>query len=305
MGSKLRVLVTGSGGLIGRYLASSFTQNGWDVIALYRNNYPVIPDGLRGTIEYLQADLADGLLDLPPVDVIVHAAAHTRVIADSTTQDFIRTNVIGTSNLVEYAKVNPPTIFVYLSTVSMYGDVSVGELDESTPLTNPEMYGVTKYLGERVISDHAEQFPSVSIRLPGVVGPGYFVPWIGNSLVKAIRDEDITVYNPESFFNNVVDLEDLGRFIYSAIYSGLEGFEAVNLAADEPLTIREVAGMLVSLSGSKSKIIEQANDRRSFIISNCKVKSVFGFNPATTESIIHRYVTGSLVELKRGVKVGK
>ena len=301
----MRILVTGAGGLIGGYLASAFVQDGWHVIALYRNKVPTIAGGVKGDVEYLQMDLSNGLDGLKPVDVIIHAAAHTHLIPNSTAEDYIRSNLIGTLNLVKYAKANRPAVFVYLSTVSMYGDVTVADLEEDTPAHGAEMYGMTKYMGERILRDHAEDFPSVSVRLPGVVGPGYFTPWIGSALLRASRDEDILVYNPESLFNNGVDLEELSRFVFWVIGSGIGGFEAVNLAAGEPLPIREVVELIVSLTGSKSNITEQATDRRSFLINCAKVKSVFGFDPATTKSIIQRYVAGNLTQLKVGPRSGR
>ena len=295
----MKILVTGAGGLIGRYLASFFADQGEEVIASYRNTLPDLITDRADNIRCLRLDLSEGMDNLESVDVVIHAAAHTHLIPDSTTEQYIRSNLVGMLNLAEYAKRTRPNILIYLSTISMFGQIEVAELDEDTPPNDPGIYGMTKYLGEQILRDHADDFPSVSIRLPGVVGPGYFTPWIGSVLTKAAWDEDIEFYNPDSLFNNIVDLEELGRFISCAVASGINDFQSINLAANEAITTREVVDTIISLTGSKSQVNARNVDRTSFVINCQKAISVFGFDPATTMSMVSRYVNANLELLGR------
>jgi len=152
-------------------------------------------------------------------------------------------------------------------------------------------------MGELIMKQYANHFPSVCIRLPGVVGKGYFTPWLGMAVVKASRNEPIVIYNPNSLFNNVVDLLELYRFISWIMSTPFSGFDVVNLAASEPMRVREVIDLIISLTGSKSQVLEQATGKQSFSIKTEKIRRVFGFEPATTKDIIHRYVTENLPAL--------
>jgi nucleoside-diphosphate-sugar epimerase len=235
-------------------------------------------------------DLSDGLDGLAPVDAIIHAAAHTHLIPDSTAQDYIRSNVLGALNLAEYAKRVGAAALINLSTISIYGQVRVSQLDEETPLEGPEMYGLSKYTAEMIFKEHAVDFPSVSLRLPGVVGDGYFTPWVGQLLTKAGAGLPLSIVNADSMFNNVVDLQELHRLVSWLLERGLSGGNVCNVASSKPLTIRAVAELVKEGLDSASPVIERPSDRQPFTISIEKLKHTFGFEPTPTRAVIQRYV---------------
>lgn len=291
----MRILLTGSGGFIGRGLLDFFLSDGVSIIATYRNTKPEVPDISNKKIELVRLDLSvDNLEKLGAVDVIVHAAAHTHLIPDSTAHDYNRSNVVATLNLADYAKAFSPKLFVYLSAFAVYGDVTTKEVDEDTTFNKPGMYGVSKFMCEHILRENSGYFPSVCIRLPGVVGKGDFKPWLGKTLRKAGRNEPIRIYNSDSLFNNVVHLTELHRFISLVIKNGFDGFEYINLAASEPIMIREVIDIIISLTESKSEIIKQETSKQSFYVKTDKVRRIFGFEPEITKTIISRYVNENI-----------
>lgn len=290
----MRILITGSGGLIGGSLAQAFLSDGHTIIATYRKTAPRVTEA-SGRLHAVQADLAESCDVLAPADVVVHAAAHTHLVPNSTARDYVRTNLLGTLNLVDYAKAVRPKLFIYLSTISVYGDVMAGELVEETPLHKPELYGATKYAAELMVREAGEVFPTLCVRLPGIVGRGYFTPWVGQMLQAAIRHEPIRIYNPDALFNNVIDLQELKRFIAHLIDHGVSDCGLVNLATDEPMRIREVMQLIISLTGSRSRVLVMGRaEKRSFSISTARLRDRLGFHPATTREIIHRYVLENL-----------
>ena len=294
----MKFLITGASGIIGRYLLGAFLNSGHQVVGVYRNNEPTITkDSDDSQIDLIKIDLTDNLSHLESVEVVVHAAGHTNLIPDSTPSDFIQSNVMTTLNLADYAKSTGVRLFIYLSTMSMYGSITGIEVDEEMPLNDPGMYGLSKYIGETILKEYAEFFPSVCIRLPGVVGPGYFRPWIGSVLQRALINEPISIYNPDSLFNNVVHLSDLARFILRVVESNVSGYQNVNLAADSPMAIRDVVNLIIALTGSKAKVIEKGIAGNSFLIRQEKIKEIFSFTPSTTESTIRHYVEENIAEL--------
>lgn len=290
----MKILITGAGGFIGKYLAESLLADNHEVIAIYRNTKPIIQSA-SSHIRFEKLDLSKSLQRIEPVDVVIHTAAHTHLIPNSTAYDYVQANVMGMLNLTNYMKAFRPRIFIYFSTLSVYGEVNVKELDEETPLNKPEIYGLSKYMGELILKEFVDWFPSICIRLPGVVGPGYFTPWLGKVLSKALKNEAIMIYNPDSMFNNVVDLIELKRFISLIIESGFVGSDSVNLAASEPIQVQEVLDLIISLTSSKSKIITQNTSKQSFSIKIEKFKKLFGFKPVTTKEIVSRYVAENMI----------
>lgn len=287
----MRILVTGGGGFIGQGLVQSMAARGHDVVATYRSHKPerLAEDT---NVACVQLDLADGLGAVPPVDAVIHAAAHTHLVPDSTADDYIRSNVQGTRNLVAWARKSGVRYLINLSTLSVYGELPAGELTEETPLYRPGLYGATKYLCELTVAEAAKDFGSVSIRLPGVVAPGYFTPWIGQVLRRALAGEEIVVYNADAPFNNIVDVEELGRFIAHALKTPSAGSEMINLAASDPLPIGELVGTIVAEAGSASRVSSGDARKPSFSIVTERVKRIFAFHPASTREMVRRYVRG-------------
>lgn len=300
----MKVLITGAGGFIGSYLVEYFQKAGSRVIAAYRNHPPDIRRIAPDRVKLVQLDLSHSLENVGEVDVVVHAAAHTNLIPDSSAQDYIHSNIVGTQNLANYAKTFGITRFIYLSTISVHGDVSEPELTEESVLDKPGIYGFTKYIGESILQDYIQDFSTLCVRLPGVVGKGYFRSWVGRTLQKAVNNDTIEIYNPESNFNNVVHLEDLARFISYAIPVTIQSYDNVNLATDEPIQVREVVKTILSLTGSESTVLENSRVGDSFWIRQDKVKGIYNFQPDTTKETVSRYVSENLETLTQASQLG-
>ncbi len=285
----MRVLVTGTGGFIGWKVALALARGGIDVLAVYRRTRPVVPAEVEDRISLLRRDLAVSLDLEERVDVVVHAAAHTHLIPNSGCQDYIRNNVLSTLNMAQYARSRQVGLFVYLSTLSVYGTVTVPLLTEQTPLNQPQMYGLTKYMGETILREYRNDVSSVCIRLPGVVDEGYFEPWLGQTLKRALRESRIVIYNGDSPFNNVIDPAGLVKFIRYLADSKFSGFEVVNMAAAEPITVRMVVKTLCAAADSGSEVVDKSSDRASFLIDLSRMQSRFSFLPDTTREIVTRY----------------
>lgn len=291
----MKILVTGVGSHVGAYLARSYAREGHQVVATYRAKKPGDFGALDG-IRMVKVDLADGPWNLEPVDVVIHAAARTAWTTNPASE-YIRSNVLGTQNLAAYGKLNQPRVIFYFSSIAVHGEINAAELCEDTPINRPDMYGSTKYMGEMIMEEHAEDFPSVTIRLPGVVGPGYFSPFIGRILRKAMANEPIPIYNPDSMFNAVTDFAEVRAFISHVSESGYTGYRAVNLAGSEPMRLRDIVETIVSLVGSRSSISQQQSSRGPFCINTERVTREFGFQPATTQAIVERYVNDNRIGL--------
>jgi nucleoside-diphosphate-sugar epimerase len=118
------ILITGAAGFIGSALCSRLVSDN-KVVGVYHRKEPVNP----ANIAWEQADLADGnsvaaICKKHSPDVVIHCAgiAHQKVgSVDSST--YMRVNSEATENLAKAAsQVNPDVRFIFLSSVSVYGE---------------------------------------------------------------------------------------------------------------------------------------------------------------------------------------
>ena len=149
----MRVLLTGSSGWLGRFLAPALRASGHTVTGL--DVAPGPETHVVGTIaSRAVVDEAMGL----GIDAVIHTAAlHKPDIARYPVQTFVDVNVTGTLNLLEAAKAAGHDRFVMTSTTSLMISQAIRDerseaavwLDETTaPLAPRNIYGVTKLAAE-------------------------------------------------------------------------------------------------------------------------------------------------------------
>ena len=279
----MRILVTGAAGAVGRVLCENFQKDGHEVIALIRPTGRSIPPCSR----VVRCDLGEQVPFAMPVDLIVHAAGQTPQSSDQSPVGFVRSNVRAMEHIVDFARQVKPRLIIFFSSLSVYGDVVVERLSETTPFNKPGLYGATKYLGELILA--ASKIPAVSLRLPGIVGPGCLAPWLGQTLSRLARGEDVTIFNPSSDFNNIVDTHELRRLIYFLYENISSGHEALTVGAPRPEKIQDIVSLMALETDSRSKIKEGDSAKAPFSIDITKLSSL-GFELPSTRDLVTRLV---------------
>lgn len=149
----MRVLLTGSSGWLGRFLAPRLRAAGHAVIGL-----DVAPgadtDVLGSVADRATIDRAFGY----GIDAVIHAGAlHKPDIVRYPMQTFVDVNITGTLNLLEAAKAAKHDRFVFTSTTSLMisqtirneaGNAAIWLDEASGPLAPRNIYGVTKLAAE-------------------------------------------------------------------------------------------------------------------------------------------------------------
>lgn len=170
----MRVLVTGAGGFLGQGIVSALRARGDEVVSLQRGHYPAL-EALG--VEVNRGDIAERehvVRAAEGCDAVIHAAAKAGVWGDY--QDYYRSNVTGTLNVIAACRENSIARLVYTSSPSI---VFTGEdengIDESTPLPGHYLtnYQSTKAEAEEaVLAANDESLASVALRPHLIFGPG-------------------------------------------------------------------------------------------------------------------------------------
>ncbi len=290
----MRVLVTGSGGFLGGHIARRLAEAGFDVLALTRAS-PVEPPAAataarRFTV--LTADLAGGRLPLA-IDAVVHAAA-TSAWSGISVDQMLSDNVTATEALVRHARAAKVSAFVFFSSVSAFGTIRSQVLSESDATVDVDAYGLTKLLGEKLLQDLSDVLPSLSIRLPAVIGRGSKRNWPSECLRKLKAGEALEIFNPDTAFNNVIHERDVAALVAQALQGGLSGAEVVLAGSAGRTTIARAVEILREGTGSSATIAALRRDRPGFLLDVGKAERLFGFAPMDVEAALHQFVMDNM-----------
>jgi nucleoside-diphosphate-sugar epimerase len=292
MADAMVIVVTGGNSFLARHLIPYLTSKEAIVFATYRTLDERLEalQGIPGVhlVKLNLADYDEVYRQLPQeADALVHVAAASTARPGGI-DDFITCNVIGARNVARYARAVRIKKIIYTSSISVYGEIHEPYLRETHPITNPDDYGITKYLGERVFAE-AEGLPCVALRLPGILGKGAHRAWIPTLVRRVLEgDRKATIYGPSSLFNNAAHVHEISEFVWLLLNSPMSGFNAVNLAATEAITIGEVIGLMAEILGRNIEIVQRPAHKLSFTISSERAE-LLGYRVRPIRQILRRY----------------
>lgn len=281
-------LVSGSSGFIGANLCPRLALYD-EVYAVYHDTPPA--PTRQSNIHHIPFSRIGELAGLRGIDTVVHCAAvHPHSPPEPPCMEkYIQVNCMLTKIMAEVANSLSARQFLYLSTISVYGEVHTSCLDEETPFFSPGAYGTSKYMGELIMKAVSTAPQRLSLRLPGVVGGASQYPWLCGVKQKALKHAPIELYNPDAPFNNLTDITDIVRLIRQVSKCPGPEYDVLNVGTSEPVTVLEAVKKLLELTGSRSVLKRSNVPRNSFYISTEKLFKEYGFIPGKTIDCISKY----------------
>jgi len=268
----MRVLITGGAGFIGSHLADRLLDRGDEII--------ILDDLSTGRLEniahltgradtefvlgsILNVDLVDHVVSR--VDAVYHLAAAVGVelIVEKPLESLL-TNIRGTETVFEKAHKYGKRILV-TSTSEIYGKNTSDRLTEDedrilgSPLKSRWSYSEAKAIDEILAYTYWREkgLESVIVRLFNTVGPrqtGSYGMVVPRFVHQALRNEPLTIYgdgNQTRCFCAVTEVVD-GII---ALSEHPEAFGKVfNLGSTEEVSIRHLADLIVTITGSSSPV---------------------------------------------------
>jgi len=290
----MRILVTGGAGFLGSHLCERLLAEEHEVICM--DNFFT---GRKINIQRLAQNPAFEILrhdvTLPillEVDRIYHLACPASPIHyQYNPVKTIKTNIMGTINMLGIAKRVKGRI-LFASTSEVYGDPAIHPQKEDywgnvNPIGIRSCYDEGKRAAEALMMDyHRQNKVDIKIvRIFNTYGPRMLADdgrVVSNFIVQALKGEDITVYGKGSQTRSFCYVDDLidgmVRMMNSENFIG-----PVNLGNPEEFTILELAKLIISMTGSKSKIAYKplpSDDPRQRMPDITLAKEKLGWKPS-------------------------
>lgn len=261
-------LITGGAGFIGSHLCETLLARGEEVICL-----DSFFTGRKENIEHL---LGNPRFEIVRHDVVLPIFIEADCIynlacpASPVHYQFnpihtIKTNVMGAMNMLGVASRVKARI-LQASTSEVYGDPAVHPQVESywgnvNPIGPRSCYDEGKRTAETLFFDyHLQNKVDIRvIRIFNTYGPRMLVNdgrVVSNFVVQALRGEPITLYGDGNQTRSFCYVDDLVRGIVAMM--DCDNFTGpVNLGNPGEFTIRELAELVIKLTGSKSELVFQ------------------------------------------------
>lgn len=269
MATDKRILVTGGAGFLGSHLCERLVDQGHDVICLdnfftsQKNN--VIELLGRPNFELIRHDITQPVwLEVDEVYNLACPAApgHYQYNPIKT----IKTSVLGAINILGMAKRCHAKV-LQASTSEVYGDPEIHPQDESyrgsvNPIGPRACYDEGKRAAETLFMDY-HRMNGVNIRIARIFntyGPRMH-PFDGrvvsNFIRQALSGEDITIFGDGDQTRSFCYRDDLVEGILRLMESPDDCTGPVNLGNPDEFSIRQLADLVLTMTGSSSRLIHQ------------------------------------------------
>jgi len=275
---KIKILVTGATGFIGRAFLKRLDQNIFDVYALSNEALP--ESALGGLKNFYLQDISRRFRLNQTFDFVFHLAAYNVThVGEQSPDVYEKINVQGTRHILESAEIRN---FVFMSTAKVYKPEGI-PITEASPLSPDTDYAESKLRAEELCGKHFQGNRLTILRSVNIVGPGQepkaVIPVFFG---RAMKNLPLTVFVPRELVLQLLDIEDLLNVFEQILKK--EGVPGIfNVSSKDHLTVEDVAREIVKLCGSESKIDFTSHDLAVFspIVSE-KISTMLGWAPQIT-----------------------
>jgi dTDP-glucose 4,6-dehydratase len=310
----MNILITGGAGFIGSHVVRRFVLNypEYQVVNLDALTYAGNLENLKdvensGNYSFVKGDICDeNLVDKIfadyNIDHVIHLAAESHV--DRSIKDpliFIKTNVLGTGNLLQTARKHwsgkfEGKRFYHVSTDEVYGSLELdgGYFTETTPYDPRSPYSASKAASDHLVRAywHTYHMPVVISNCSNNYGPNHFpeklIPLMINNI---IHRKPLPVYGKGENVRDWLYVEDHAAAIDVVFHKGKDG-ETYNIGGHNEWKNIDIVKLLCDLMdeklgrprGESRSLIKFVTDRAGhdlrYAIDASKIQKNLGWVPA-------------------------
>jgi UDP-glucose 4-epimerase len=308
-----KILVTGGSGFIGSALAEKLIRN--------HDNYVVIVDDLstgdKGKLpqlpttnwRFIKCDVND-YSEIAPImtsymfDYVFHFAAVVGVQRTQENPVMVLKDIEGIKNVLSLSKNTTVKRIFFSSSSEIYGDpVEVPQNVYTTPLNSRLPYAIVKNVGEAFMRSYKQEFDLdyTIFRFFNTYGPKQSKDFvISKFLLAAMHNQDITIYGDGTQTRTFCFIDDNVDACLTALNENKVVNDVINIGGNREIAIKELAQIVIRLTGSKSKIIHidplKDGDMKRRQPDNSDMKKLLGRELLSVEQGIKKILDVGLYE---------
>lgn len=253
----MKVLVTGGAGFIGSHLTEELLK--------YDDNEVTVMDNLSTgahipeRAKFVQADVNELGGFEEEFDYIYHYAAMVGVQRTLNDPIGVLRDIEGTRHVLDLAVETGVKRVFFASSSEVYGEpVELPQHEETTPLNSRLTYAVVKNVGEATFRAYEQihDQPYTIFRFFNTYGPRQRPDFVMSKFVeRALANEPIPVYGDGSQTRTFCYVDDNIETTIKAIDDESTVNSVINVGNNQEITMNDLAGRIIDLTGSKSKIV--------------------------------------------------
>ncbi len=301
-----RVILTGGAGFIGSHVAEALLERGDSVIIIDNMNNYYSPKIKQYNLEIVKRKAPEGKLVIYYADVcdqeklfyiftreqpsiICHLAARAGVRPSLEDPElYIKTNVLGTLNMLEMARKFKIKNFVCASSSSVYGYTDKIPFEEHQCTDTPvSPYAATKRAGELLtyVYHYIYRIPCTNLRFFTVYGPRGRPDMAPFMFLEALyHNREIVQYGNGESMRDFTYIDDVVQGVLKAIDTVLP-YENFNIGRGQPVRLKEFIATLTEVTGKQAmiKILPHVPGDVSATHANIeKAQRMLGYQPQIT-----------------------
>lgn len=290
--NKRNVLVTGGAGFIGSHLVDRLLDDGHSVTVLdnfstgRKSNLNHLDGHER--LEIVDADIVNFKGILPyfkDKEIVFHMAALADIVPSIVNpQGYYTSNVLGTMNVVDAARLSGVKKFLYTASSSCYGIPPEGSYptNEQVSIDTQYPYALTKYLGEQTALHWGKiyKMPVVSLRLFNVYGPrsrtsGTYGAVFGVFIAQKLNNKPYTIVGDGNQTRDFTYVTDIADAFVCAANSDVQD-QIFNVGTGETQSVNKLVDLL---GGESIHIPKRPGEPNCTWADISKIQSMLSWNP--------------------------
>lgn len=298
----MKILVTGGAGFIGgnfiHYMVEKYPEDmivNLDLLTYAGNLETCKKVEGKENYKFVRGDIAERkfifeLFKKEQFDIVVNFAAESHVDRSITDPEaFVRTNVMGTTTLLDASVKYGVKRYHQVSTDEVYGDLPLDRKDllftELTPLHTSSPYSSSKASADLFVQAYYRTYglPVTISRCSNNYGPYHFPEKLIPLMIsRALADEKLPVYGNGENVRDWLHVEDHCRAIDLIVRNGRVG-EVYNVGGHNERTNLEVVKTILKALDKPESLIEYVTDRPGhdmrYAIDPTKLETELGWKP--------------------------
>ena len=297
----MKILVTGAGGFIGSHLAERCVELGYNVKAFVRYNSRnhwgwLEYSKFKNELDIIAADIRDYdsvLNALKNCSTVLHLAALIAIpYSYISPLAYIKTNIEGTYNVLQAAKVLEVENILITSTSETYGTAQYTPVDEKHPLVGQSPYSASKIAADQLAISYHRSFglPVKIIRPFNTYGPRQsaraVIPTIINQILSRKKKIKLGSIHPT---RDLTYVKDTVEGFLAVAQSGKSIGEVINIGMNSEISIKNLVKLIAELMNveieiaiEKERLRPEKSEVERLRSDTKKAKELLGWSPKYT-----------------------